>query len=177
MAAADVNGDQHPDLVVAGQRGTIGILLNRGDGVFTKGPGAAVNTGAMGMAVADLNHDGKLDVIVSAVSTNQFEVLLGNGDGSFQAAMGHYYVYGKPRGVVVEDFSRDGVPDVTVVSQDQGVSLFYGNGDGTFQGAIMVPIQGGGGNAMVSSDFDRESAPDLAVNTGVGRVAVLMNYK
>src|SRR5208282_1563469 len=100
----DMNGDGKPDLVVAncgpneqvqcytGVNGVIGVLLGNGDGTFqtaiTSDPGGTITES---LAVADVNGDGKLDVVVAnACSTldpceGSVGVLLGNGDGTFQS--------------------------------------------------------------------------------------------
>ena len=106
VAVADVNGDGKPDLLVANQSvlssspndGTIGVLLGNGNGTFqpvTSYDSGGVN--AIFVAVADVNGDGKLDLLAanrcvsntsrcdgSYTGGGSVGVLLGNGDGTFQ---------------------------------------------------------------------------------------------
>jgi hypothetical protein len=119
-----------------------------------------------------LNHDGKLDVVISA---NPINVLLGNGDGTFGQATDYWPQSIDPRGILIADFNKDGNPDVANVTLNNGLDLFYGNGDGTLLDAVLVDLRAVGDNAIVSADFDKDGAPDIAVNTGENRVAVLMN--
>src|SRR5271156_5297710 len=105
IAVADVNGDGHPDLLVANEcvssgncaNGGVGVLLGNGDGTC-QAPVSYSNGGAYAesSAVADVNGDGHPDLLVAnqCVSSGNCSnggvgVLLGNGDGTFQAAVSY----------------------------------------------------------------------------------------
>jgi hypothetical protein len=119
VAVGDFNGDGKPDLAVANVFG-VSVLLGNGDGTF--GTAATFTTGgnSNSVAVADFNRDGKLDVVTASYTSNPSDpgsvsVLLGNGNGTFQAPLIYGAGYG-PRSVAVADFNRDGFPDLAVVN-------------------------------------------------------------
>src|SRR5438132_1247119 len=103
------------------------------------------------MAVADVNGDGKPDLVVanacgssSTCSTGGVAVLIGNGDGTFQAPMNYASGGAFAYSVAVADVNGDGKPDVVVANNcanssncpSGSVGVLLGNGDGTFQAAV-----------------------------------------
>jgi hypothetical protein len=120
----------------------------------------------------DLNRDGKLDLVVAnsyasnSVTTGSVGVLLGNGDGTFQAAVitSMPTPLGSILSLVMADFNGDGKLDLAVGA---GNVLLVGNGDGTFQTPIVL---GAGGLGIAVGDFNRDGRADLAV----GGVTVLL---
>jgi hypothetical protein len=133
IAIADVNRDGKPDLVVAnssvgsdGGLGNVGVLLGKGDGTFQ--PVAAYDSGAYGaaaVAVADVNGDGKLDIVVANCSGSSSDctgsagdvgVLLGNGSGLFQTAVTYTSGSNYPFAVAVADVNGDGRPDIVAAN-------------------------------------------------------------
>ena len=68
--------------------------------------------------------------------SNNVSVLLGNGNGTFQAAV-NYAAGTSPHSVAVGDFNGDGKADLAVANgNSNNVSVLLGNGDGTFQAAV-----------------------------------------
>jgi hypothetical protein len=68
--------------VAAGNNTNLYILSNDGTGTLALAHTYTLQQAALGLATADLNGDGNLDLL--AVSAAGYSVLLGNGDGSFQ---------------------------------------------------------------------------------------------
>jgi hypothetical protein len=125
IAIKDVNADGRPDLIVANEA-VVGVLLGNGDGTFQ----APVSYGLSGfgnsVAVADVNGDGKPDVVVAiscgGPTCGTVDVLPGNGNGVFQAAVS-YDSGGPGNSVAVGDVNGDGKPDVVAVSGFGGRSV------------------------------------------------------
>src|SRR5215831_12571491 len=99
-------------------------FIARGDSVAGNFP--------VSVAVGDFNGDGKPDLAVAnpLFPNGTVSVLLGNGDGSFQAAQA-FGAGSQPLSVAVGDFNGDGKPDLAVANQvSNNVSVLLGNGDG-----------------------------------------------
>ena len=164
VAVGDFNNDGIPDLI-GGYQGSMPVLLGNGDGTFREGniyvwPVAFV-------AAADLNHDGKLDLIGTGGSlyaeSGVFGVFVGNGDGTFQANRSFALpVAGGSGGAtnVVADFNGDGILDVASTN-----AIMLGNGDGTFQPYSYFMTGNVGFADVATADFNGDGKPDLAVTT------------
>jgi len=101
-------------------------------------------------------------------------VLLGNGDGSFQAAV-NYAVGNFPSSVAVGDFRHNGTLDLAVAFSG-GVRMLLGNGDGTFQTTHIRYVAGSNPSYVAVGDFNGDGFPDLAVaNVGSNDVSILLN--
>jgi len=163
-AIADMNNDGIPDILEVSccsarkdGNATIGVLIGHGDGTFQKAK--VRSSGAWytySIVVADLNGDGKQDVVVTsecdsgcAEAGNVVSVLMGKGNGILRPATvyptgGGEYASGEGTSlpVVVADLNGDGKPDLVVVSQtDSGygdgmVGVLINNGDGTFRPVV-----------------------------------------
>jgi hypothetical protein len=135
VAAGDLNGDGVADLVVVHLDLTapgIDVLIGLGGGAFANPVAYNAPVTGTGVAMADLNGDGKLDVIASGfigVGMGAMNVLLGNGDGTLQPAM-QFTAPGDFESLAVGDFNHDGIPDVATVGQHT-LQVFLGKGDGT----------------------------------------------
>jgi hypothetical protein len=174
VVVADFNGDGKPDIAVANRgSGNVSILLGSGNGTFQAAVNFVAGGGPQRIAVGDFNGDGKLDlaVLLAGDATNGpgFSVLLGNGDGTFQASR---FVPNDniAAAMAVTDFNLDKKSDVAISfinSNQQIVSLliFLSNGDGTFQPPKNVTLPFGGSGSLATADFNKDGKPDLVVDS------------
>jgi hypothetical protein len=134
---------------------------------------------AVGVAIGDLNHDGKPDLAVANVDAG-IDVLLNQGGGKFGKATLYsnckYSCNPGPYAVVIADFNLDGNLDVAGVDYSQKMVLYYGKGNGKFDNAVPIYIWLGGGYSLTAGDFNNDGAPDLAVvPDGTDYISVLLN--
>jgi uncharacterized repeat protein (TIGR01451 family) len=174
VTVADVNGDGRPDLVVANEiTYSVGVLLGNGNGTF--GPQQTVSTGngsrPFFVTVADVNGDGKGDVIVANYLSSTVGVLLGNGNGTFAAQQTFSSgANSNPGTIAVSDVNGDGKEDLVVSNTGANtVGVWLGNGNGTFEapqtfstGAGSVP------RAVAVSDVNGDGRGDLLVAFAAG---------
>jgi hypothetical protein len=131
------------------------------------------------VAVGDFNSDGIPDLAVGDLGDGNgngqgVSVLLGNGDGTFQAARNFAAGY-SPGSVAVGDFNSDGIRDLGVAGAG-GVRVLLGNGDGSFQTPNVSYVAGSDPSSVAVGDFNGDGSADLAVtNSGSNDVSILLN--
>ena len=175
VAVADLNRDGKQDIVATAYSSNVVVLLGKGDGTFQSPKSFTAATTTLNVAVADLNGDQALDLVVT--DTNFFAVLLGNGDGTFQPEHDFNVSTGVSYGVFVSDVNQDGVPDIAATGyQSTGgnvVSLLLGNGDGTFRPFTAFAV-GSAPVSVVGADFNADGFIDLATANFAGNSASVL---
>jgi len=187
LAIGDINNDGAPDIVLSNVQGpTIVVLLGNGNGKFQNPSAfAAGNEILTAVTLADVNHDGKLDLIAANRCTNcagayndAVGVLLGLGDGTSQNMVS--YPLGSsvsgPNSVLVTDVNSDGKPDLVVSSNcattpvcnpagyGGAVSVLLGKGDGTFQTAAVYSSGDQNATSLAIADVNGDGKPDIVVS-------------
>ena len=183
IAVGDLNGDGHPDLVLA-NGGTPTVFLNRGPDTtghwqgFSTGTavsGAAATATALGLA--DFNLDGALDLVVANSGANA--LYLGDGHGGLIATAISLGSGGTA--LSVGDLNGDGYPDL-VIATASGASVVL-NGAGAFTTRLAGPLTAGATTVAVTSlaDFPTgggtikigsETVTYTGVNVGTGTLTL-----
>jgi hypothetical protein len=165
MTTADFDGDGILDVVVVnnGSDGfrQNGIALLRGTrgGNFETPTYPAPLFAAGSVRAADLNGDGKMDLVLAEPSA--IAVLLGHGDGTF-APIQEYSAGTSPPIFAIGDVNGDGWPDLVTLSGGAKFALRMNAGDGSFGPSILVG-QGQSGAGVLLADFNRDSKLDVYV--------------
>jgi len=166
VVVADFNKDGNLDFANVnysdGGAGSVSVFLGNGDGTFQAKVDYAVGDGPDGIAVADVDSDGNLDLVVANDTGSSVSVLLGNGDGTFKAHK-DYGAGSFPHWIAVGDFNADGKPDLVETNEGQNtVGIFLNNGDGTF-GTMKTYATSEYPYSVAVGDFNRDGKIDLAV--------------
>jgi hypothetical protein len=184
LVVDDFNEDGLPDVATSNGADEVNILLGRGDGTFGEAQSYDGGTDPVEIAVGDFNGDGHLDLVTRnpadpyvkvLVPEEGINVLLGNGDGTFQNSVsfdaGH-----NPSAVAIADFNSDGNQDIAVGNYDDkrgNVSVLFGNGDGTFAEPTGYTTALGAGSP-VAGDFNGDGNFDLAVTAFIDQVVSVL---
>jgi RHS repeat-associated protein len=151
------------------------IPTNPNSSLFTQGTDYDLFSGAQGFVLGDVDGNQTIDLIVANSGDRSVSVLLGNGDGTFDASTQEEFgVIDRPSAVAIGDFNDDGKADlVTVNTSDNSVSVLLGNGDGTFAAATRY----GAGlrpKSIALGDLDKDGDLDIAIaNQTSGTVSIL----
>lgn len=167
VRAVDLDTDGHLDLIVDHRDGR-GLLVLRGLGGATfESPGLLVDGGGdpyRGMAIGDLDGDGRLDLVTP--NPRSVGIILQRGDGELTFAPPRRLQAGSPFGLELGDLDGDGRLDL-VVGADEGareVHLLRGNGYGGFTPAPGSPFRMAVGPKTIAiGDFDGDGTDDAAI--------------
>jgi hypothetical protein len=188
IAVGDFNNDKLLDVAIwtlnPSGNTEAGIYLGNGAGSLTfHAAYAAPNSsnfspGPNSLVTADVNSDGKLDLVGMTPYNGAF-VYLGNGDGSFQTPTNYSTgtTAGCCSGVAVGDLNSDGKPDIAISAND-GISILLNTGRGTFGAATYYPSGVAGsatGDGIAIGDLNGDKKPDVVVTNENNGAIIYLN--
>jgi len=188
VSVADLNRDGNPDIVVANagsersDSGSIAVFIGDGHGGFGPAPGSPFLAGHLpnDVAIADLNGDGKLDLVIANHQSPFLRVFLGDGHGSFRLAPGSpvdVHSHPHPHGLAVADFNSDGKLDVVTDSWgDNQIELLLGDGTGRLESpGTFFPTGHHPYERLRTADFNHDERPDIVTtNLDDSTVSILL---
>lgn len=181
VEVGDLNGDGQPEIVVAGEQASVSVLVNGGGGDFAAGD--LTPTGAAGVsrriALAQLDGDGRLDLLATDSGAAVVRVLRGDGAGGL-APLGARPsgLPGPARSLAAGDFDGNGATDAVVGGGGGSFAALLGDGGGGLAPASGSPFSTWTAapiHAIVAADMNRDGQLDVVTANGDSSVSVLLN--
>src|SRR3989338_1349147 len=171
VISLDFNNDGNLDLVITDETKAITFSGN-GKGGFTQTSTVSLNSEPLSIAVADLNKDSILDLIIPVSDnndSNKVAVALGNNNGLF-GILQYFPVAGVPQDTVLGHFNGDCNLDIVTANNDKdNFSILRGNGNGTFSPSIEFPLSSTP-LALKKGDLNNDRENDLIFITADGKI-------
>jgi len=186
LADLDNDGDLDIGTTISGPDtfDEVVVLLNNGDGTFGSATMFGVGGNPNGLAAADMDLDGDIDLLCANRDSDDVSLLRNNGNGTFLTEV-IIPAGSLPQDIAVADFNVDGKPDFVVTNADDNshVRVYFGDASGTNWGAPTIwTTQNGGGtggqfpNGVIAKDLNFDGAPDIVTaNQGSDTLSVLYN--
>jgi len=170
VAIADFNKDGNPDLGIANTEVSfLTILLGNGKGQFRQAPRSPFIVHSRphthGIATADFNGDGNLDLATDSWGINSVLIIFGDGKMNFTNET-FYKVGNRPyQRLRVADINKDGKPDIVTTNlEGNNATVLLGQGNGKFLEAEGSPFSCGDAPFGVAiGDVNGDGNPDLAI--------------
>ena len=185
IVLADVNGDNHTDLVAGNaNRDSVAILLGDGAGAFEAAVEYPAGNFPLSVHVTDYNGDGDLDIVLAngvdagagGSQTSAVRTIPGKGDGTFDTDnMVGYVANTGPGSLVVRDLNQDGFLDLATSHYSlDSIQIFSGRGDGRFGNGGLAST-GDGPNALGVADVNGDGRPDLYTTNDNSTVTIRLH--
>src|SRR5262249_19637626 len=163
------NRDGRPDIALV-HGNVVSVLFNQSAGNFGPSVDTPLTAGTVSVQAlaADVNNDGKVDLVIAQSQPMQIVVLPGNDDGSFQPPI-TFPLVNQPRAIALGDFNKDGKVDIAVrecpaSNSACDIAVYLGSGNGMFTLDTVLPAPGSSTSArsLVVADFNRDGKLDIA---------------
>ena len=178
-AVGDLNADGKPDLIVSrggedGSAGSVGVMLNQSGGTFGARQDYSSGSGPADVLIADLDGDGRKDLVTANSLEDTISIFPGGADGAF--GVPQFYPTGGsiPAGIAAGDFDRDGLVDLVLAgSRADTVAVMFNSPYG-FWGPVQTQA-GDNPVAIAVGDVNRDGRLDaVTANQLAGSVSVLL---
>ncbi len=188
VVIGDFNADGKADLAVSNESnrrpefdtkpGTVSIFFGDGSGKFPAAVNVPAHKTPAGLAAADFNRDGKLDLAVTNAGSGDFSLLLASPEVHFAPPVQIPYGGHASYGITTGDFDGDGHVDVALTeTQQSSVQLFRGDGAGHLTSLTAVRA-GAGARGLAAGDVNGDGVIDLVTaDTAAGTMSILLGTK
>lgn len=180
----DLDGDGKKDLVAANSgggvpAGSVTVAMGNGDGTFKAPSSITLPVGSTGMAAADFNGDGKVDLAIPHGAQGMVSILIGNGAGGFSApaSVNAGGAAANADDIVAADWNGDQKVDVAVAnSVSNNVTVLFGMGNGSFSMPPQTTATNGTGpNSLITVDLNGDGLLDLVTaNQGGSNLSMML---
>ncbi len=179
----DFNHDQIPDMAVLNlgngrlvngvfvyDNSNVASLVGFGDGTFDQPYTYPVDSAPWSAVVCDLNGDGKEDLAVAVINTDEVWGFLGNGTGAFAEGVKYRAATSLPplavgdMSIAAADFNGDGKIDIAISGKLPRICILAGNGDGSLQAPLVMELDRSQGQ-LEALDLDHDGKADLIGQT------------
>ncbi len=183
VTVADLNGDHRPDLLVANRGGASPpgkpsyVCMNDGKGAFPSCTTLATQSATI-IVAADLDGDGFVDLFVPHRDGGQSLVFWNDGRGNFGGTptpVGS--AHSSARAAAAADLDGDGVPDLVVGDEKDGMFLYRGLGARKFSEAVALSDLALSPYSVAIADMNRDGTPDLVVGNDQSPGVVFFNHR
>lgn len=181
ITVADLNGDKRPDIIVANRSSNpekpvpCFVCLNDGKGGFPSEIPLPTQSATI-IVAADLDGDGKIDLLVPHRDGGKSLIFWNDGTGKFSAApvpVGPKV--SNARAAAAADIDGDGIIDLAVGDAKTGLFIYRGEGRRTFAEPFPLGEKSGAPYSIGVLDLDRDGKPELVVGRQEARGSIFFN--